>query len=350
VIGPSRGWARSAGRGGAALAILAALGSAFPSSVRAHEFRPAVLRVEARGEGEYAVQLLPPPSSLAGPVDPGDLFLVPGDGCRFVVPQRTLRCRPDAVPRLVVRGLDVHPVEVVARVRDGTERTELVSAEAPELTIGAPGDAGESPAPAGWATTAGQFVGIGVEHILLGFDHLCFVLGLLLLLLPEWRSVVVALTAFTVAHSVTLALSALDLVRLSPAPVEAIIAASVLLVAVEAARLARGRPPGGPLPLSRRRPALVALAFGLVHGLGFAGALREIGLPAGGVVPALAGFNVGVELGQLAVVGAVLLLALGVRRVVPNWIALVRFPGAYVLGTVAAAWTLDRFAAAIIPP
>lgn len=343
------GGGRWRGTGGAALGLVVL--SLLPvASVAAHEFRPAVLTIDPRGEGRFAVALSLPPTSLAGPVAPGDLRLTAGPGCTFEVPGRLVACAQGAAaPALELAGLSAHPMEVVVRWRGpaapGPE-TEVLTPTGDTARISLP-RSGSSPPPPSLAETLGRFVYIGVEHILFGADHLLFVLGLWLLLTPGMGRVVRALTAFTVAHSLTLALSVLDLVRLSPPPVEAIIAGSVLLVAIECAREARrGQGDAGPgrgTTLTRRHPALLAFVFGLVHGLGFAGALREVGLPEGRLLPALLGFNLGVELGQVAVVGAVAALAAVVVR---GWrddaIRRARLPLAYALGSVSAAWTLDR--------
>jgi len=188
----------------------------------------------------------------------------------------------------------------------------------------------------GMGEVAAAYVVLGVEHILSGFDHLLFVLGLLFLVGFN-RRLVGTITAFTAAHSLTLALSALGWLTLRPAPVEACIALSIMLVAGEALHL---RP-----TLSRRWPALVAFLFGLVHGLGFAGALKEIGLPENHLAVALLTFNGGVEIGQLLVVGAAALAWHALRR----WPAALqlRAPALYAIGGLAAFWTFGRVAALV---
>ena len=138
---------------------------------------------------------------------------------------------------------------------------------------------------------------LGVEHILLGFDHLLFVLALLFLV-EGWRRLLGTITAFTVAHSLTLAAATFGWVQVPQAPVEAVIALSIMFVAVEILHRQRGR-----TGIATRKPWVVAFVFGLLHGLGFAGALREIGLPDDAIPLALAFFNVGVEAGQLLVCG-----------------------------------------------
>jgi hydrogenase/urease accessory protein HupE len=177
---------------------------------------------------------------------------------------------------------------------------------------------------------------LGVEHILSGFDHLLFVLALLFLVGFN-RRLVWTITAFTVAHSVTLALSALGLLTLRPPPVEATIALSIALVASEAL--------SGRQTLARRWPALVAFAFGLVHGLGLAGALKEIGLPQNHLPVALLTFNAGVEVGQLLVVALSYAVYRAVARV--PMLPTARKPVLYAIGTLAAYWSIGRIAAIV---
>jgi hypothetical protein len=196
--------------------------------------------------------------------------------------------------------------------------------------------AGESyavPRRPSWGAVAATYLRLGVEHILRGFDHLLFVLGLLLLT-RSTRALVQTITAFTVAHSLTLALATLGVLHVPSAPVEATIALSIVFVAREALA------PAG-ASLAARRPWVVALPFGLLHGLGFAGALAQVGLPPGEIPLALAGFNVGVELGQLAFVAAVLVPL----RLLGSRVGAARVALAYAIGAVAAALTLARVAA-----
>lgn len=175
---------------------------------------------------------------------------------------------------------------------------------------------------------------LGVEHILLGFDHLLFVVALMLLV-PNRRRLVATITAFTVAHSLTLAATVLDLVRIPIAPVEAVIALSIVLVCAECLRPEDS--------LARRAPWAVSFGFGLLHGLGFASALLELGVPEAHVPAALLCFNLGVELGQLAVVVALLaLFHLATRfRLERRWL---RPSTVYAMGGIAAFWSLDRIA------
>jgi hydrogenase/urease accessory protein HupE len=189
----------------------------------------------------------------------------------------------------------------------------------------------------GMGEIAHAYTVLGIEHILTGFDHLLFVLALLFLV-GFSRRLVLTITAFTLAHSLTLALSALGWLTLRRPPVEAAIALSIVLVAGEALHT---QP-----TLSRRWPALVAFLFGLVHGLGFAGALKEIGLPQNHLSVALLTFNVGVEVGQLLVVG----IAYLIYRTLAAWpkLAVARAPALYAIGSVAAYWSIGRLVGILV--
>jgi hydrogenase/urease accessory protein HupE len=183
---------------------------------------------------------------------------------------------------------------------------------------------------------------MGVEHILTGFDHLAFVLGLLLLIGLN-LGVVKAVTAFTLAHSVTLACAALGWVQVDPAMIEVLVALSIVFVALEL--LPRGEHPPS---LTRRRPWLVALVFGLLHGFAFAGALAQIGLPSNAAPLALFLFNLGVEIGQLIFIAVASVVILGLRRVrarLPFDTTIVaRLAPAYTIGGLSAYWLIDRLA------
>ncbi len=186
----------------------------------------------------------------------------------------------------------------------------------------------------GMGEIARAYTLLGALHILTGIDHLLFVVGLLFLV-GFRRRLLWTITAFTAAHSLTLALGALGVLTLRSPPVEATIALSIMLVAGEALRDRE--------TLARRWPALVAFVFGLVHGLGFAGALQEIGLPQQHLAVALLTFNLGVEFGQLLTVGAAWALFVVVRR--QPWAARLKTPIVYAIGSLAAYWSLLRIAA-----
>ncbi len=181
------------------------------------------------------------------------------------------------------------------------------------------------------------YTGLGIEHILFGIDHLLFVFALLLIV-KGWRRLVGTITAFTLAHSITLAAATLGYVHVPQAPVEAVIALSILFLATEIIHGLQGR-----VGLAGRFPWLVAFIFGLLHGFGFAGALAEIGLPEHSIPLALLFFNVGVELGQLIFVAAVVSAGWALRKLAPQkslrWSESV---ASYAIGGIAAYWLIER--------
>jgi hydrogenase/urease accessory protein HupE len=232
---------------------------------------------------------------------------------------------------IFIDGLSTTLTDVLVRV----ERSDA-SSQVMRLTPSAPAAVIEA-APT-WQKIAATYLGLGVDHILRGIDHLLFVLALLLLV-GRWRPLVATVTSFTVAHSLTLGAAILGFVHVPQQPVEAVIALSIVFVAAEIVRRTRGQP-----SLAQRWPWAIAFVFGLLHGLGFAGALSEIGLPEQAIPVALLFFNVGVELGQLLFVGSFVVLAVLARRValpMSPWTARL---SAYGIGAVAAFWTIERVA------
>lgn len=210
---------------------------------------------------------------------------------------------------------------------DGAELTHRLTPDSPTYIVEAE--------PSAFRVAWTYFV-LGVEHILLGIDHLLFVLALLLIV-GDWRKLFWTITAFTIAHSITLALATLGMVNVPGPPVEAIIALSIVFVAAEILRGRQGSP-----GLTAQWPWLVSFTFGLLHGFGFAGALSEVGLPQSSIPLALLTFNLGVEAGQLMFVAAAVLIYALLRRLrvkTPEWIK--RVP-AYAIGGVAAFWVIER--------
>lgn len=176
---------------------------------------------------------------------------------------------------------------------------------------------------------------LGIEHILLGIDHLLFVLALIIITKGKWR-ILKTITAFTLAHSITLSLAAMGYVDFPTPPVEAAIALSIVFLAVEIIKNLNGKQ-----SLTSKKPWLVAFTFGLLHGFGFAGALADIGLPQLDIPIALAFFNVGVEIGQLAFVLVVLVLAkmLSLKK---DWSLTIRKIPAYTIGSISVFWVIER--------
>jgi hydrogenase/urease accessory protein HupE len=215
--------------------------------------------------------------------------------------------------------------------RDGQSRVYTLTKAQPSVNLyGAADDS------RGWRDIAVAYTVLGIEHILTGIDHLLFVVSLLFLVGFRKR-LVGTITAFTLAHSLTLASSVMGWITLRSAPVEASIALSIVLVAGEALRDRE--------TIARRLPSVVAFLFGLVHGLGFAGALKDIGLPQKHLPLALLTFNVGVEIGQLFVVCAAFLITKSLLRYHP--MTFTRKPALYAIGIVAAFWSWQRIAAIV---
>jgi hydrogenase/urease accessory protein HupE len=183
-----------------------------------------------------------------------------------------------------IEGLSATSTDVLVRIEglSGATQTERLSPTKTAFVVQTTPGASE---------VAATYLRLGIEHILFGFDHLLFVLALVILV-REWRRVAVTVTAFTVAHSITLAAATLGFVKVPGPPVEAAIALSIVLVAVEIVNARHGKP-----SLTARLPWLVAFSFGLLHGFGFAGALAEVGLPQHAIPVALLFFNLGVEIG-----------------------------------------------------
>jgi hydrogenase/urease accessory protein HupE len=246
-----------------------------------------------------------------------------------------LRCGAAGLSgRLAIDGVGKRYSAAMVKVfwLDGQSRVYTITAGQPTVQL-----YGSADDKRGMGEIARAYAVLGIEHILSGFDHLLFVFALLFLVGFN-RRLVSTITAFTLAHSLTLASSALGWLTLRSPPVEASIALSIVLVAAEALH----KQP----TVARRWPALVAFIFGLVHGLGFAGALKEIGLPHSHLSMALLTFNVGVELGQLCVVSMAYLLHRALTNS-PKFV-LARTPALYVIGSVAAYWSIGRIVSILI--
>jgi hydrogenase/urease accessory protein HupE len=309
------------------------------ASALAHDARPAYLELVATDAAGFELSWKRP---LFGGRPPAMAMALPG-ACRDLVPpvesnlgdalleRRLIECGGGGLAGKQIRfpGLERTLSDVLVRIElaDGGTFTSLVKASRPYVEVAEP--------PSAWAV-AWQYLELGVAHILLGFDHLLFVLALLLIV-RGWRRLLATVTAFTLAHSITLAAATLGFVRVPGPPVEATIALSIVFLASELLKVSRGQ-----ASLTARAPWLVAFSFGLLHGFGFAGALADVGLPRAEIPLALLTFNVGVELGQIAFVfmalAAVWLLG-RIRMEWPTWAAQVP---AYGIGSLAAFWLVER--------
>lgn len=304
----------------------------------AHEVRPAYLELHEDKAGEFRVLWKTPMRGdlrlALSPVFSGKTqALTPvtarQTGGAAVQTWCIKAIEPLRGQTLRIDGLEATMTDALVRAEfaDGTNWTKRVTPQAPAVTI---------PLEQSRGAVAVEYSKLGVEHILLGIDHLLFVLALLLITHGGWK-LVKTVTAFTVAHSITLALAVLGFVHVPQAPVEAVIALSIVFIAVEIVYGHRGKE-----GITAKSPWIVAFVFGLVHGFGFAGALTEIGLPQGHIPAALLFFNVGVEIGQLVFIAAVLSVLVALRRLrirVPRGAELLP---AYVIGSVAMFWVVQR--------
>jgi hydrogenase/urease accessory protein HupE len=317
------------------ITLLALVALAGPA--KADELRPGYLEIMQVDARVWHVRLKAPvKGGLAANVTPA----MPGF-CKGGAPVRRLDqgslysdwrydcARPLVGAQVGLSGLDRTVTDALVRIAPLGRPVQ-----AARLTATSPMT--EVAARAGSAQVAGTYFVLGIEHILSGYDHLLFVLSLVLLLGGGWI-VARTVTAFSIAHSITLAGATLGFLGVSQRPVEICIALSIVFLAVEVVK----RDPAHPR-LSERIPWVVAFLFGLLHGFGFAGALAEIGMPEGEVPVALLTFNLGVEAGQLAIVVAALaVLALIGRASVPA-LAMFRRVAAYPIGSIAAFWMIAR--------
>ncbi|MET0656816.1 MAG: HupE/UreJ family protein [Steroidobacteraceae bacterium] len=311
-----------------------------PQGANAHEVRPGYLELQQTAPESWSVFWKVPAN--------GDLRLAiypqfpttcspPADRVTFqnagaYIERTSIVCQGGLAGReIVVNGLAATMTDVLVRSArtDGSVRVARLSPSNPAFMV---------ETTPGAAAVAGTYTLLGVEHILRGIDHLLFVFALILLVRNRWM-LVKTITAFTVAHSLTLAAATLGWMQVAQPPVEAVIALSILFLASELAKRDRGD-----AGLMVRYPWIVAFGFGLLHGIGFAGALHEVGLPAGDIPLALLAFNVGVELGQLLFVATVLVAMATLGRFLRQLPAWTNQVPSYAIGTMASFWWLQRMA------
>ncbi len=321
--------------------LVALLLSGLACVAQADIFRPAYLEMREAGNDRYDVLWKVPalgdsrlairlrlPEGTTDITSPAGRF---GDGA-YVERWQVHRAGGLAGQTIAVDGIAGGVTDVIVRIErlDGTSQVEHLLPQRPEFVV---------EGSTGTAEVAWSYLVLGVEHILGGVDHLLFVLALLLVVRGA-RRIVFTITAFTVAHSITLVAATLGWVHVPGPPVEAMIALSIVFVAAEALHGLQGKP-----GLTARAPWVVAFSFGLLHGFGFAGALAEVGLPQKAIPVALLMFNVGVEIGQLLFVLFLLLLRAGLGRLpleFPRWSHSV---APYAIGTIAMFWVIERIGA-----
>lgn len=330
-------------RSGLACWFVVCCGLLISASAFGHAFAPALLEIRETGPGQANVRWKQPALKVSG----SGLYPILPPGCHErgehragtedtgVVETWDIDCPGGLVGQTVgVEGIAASRANVLLRLvlADGRSVRQVLTADASKFVV---------PEREGKASVLAGYGRLGVEHILTGFDHLLFVLGLVMLV-KGGRRLLWTVTAFTLGHSVTLALAVLGVVHVPQAPTEAGIALSIYILAVQLAPRRAQTPP----PMARY-PWLMAGPFGLLHGLGFAGALAGVGLPDGEIPLALFAFNVGIELGQLLFVGAVLALGMGLRALPLRWPGAVAYLPVYAMGSLAAFWFYQRVAASL---
>jgi hypothetical protein len=314
----------------------------FAPHLQAHEVRPGYLELTENSGGDLRIVWRQPIAGvyavpLAPTISTGWLQSEPYSSSRtdtaYVREWRIPAPHADLAGATVeVQGLERTITDVLLRVvyANGTELTQLLNPGAPRLRLPS-------------ATKAGlpirQYLELGFTHIWSGIDHLLYIAGLVLLV-RDARSLVKTITGFTVAHSITLGAAALGYVNVPAAPVEATIALSIAYVAAEVVNARQGR-----ASLVRRAPWVMAFGFGLLHGLGFAGALSEVGLPAHAIALALLLFNIGIEIGQLTFVVLLLLAARALWRMAPGLVSRLSWAPPHVIGSLACFWLIERIQA-----
>jgi hypothetical protein len=318
------------------MALLATLG--VPRLAAAHELRPGFLELRENGPGTYNF-LWKKPSG--GEVEIYIAPIIPAE-CRLATPGRqqvtpgavivrgTLLCKDGIQGKtLAIDGLASTVTDVIVRVHhaDGRLESHLLKPVNPSVTLGS--------RTTGWQRSR-MYLRLGIEHILFGIDHLLFVLGLLLIVADRWM-LLKTITSFTVAHSITLAIATLGYARAPVAPLSAAIALSILFLGPEIVRRWRGQ-----TSFTIRHPWIVAFAFGLLHGFGFASGLTAMGLPPAEIPLALLLFNLGVEIGQIGFVVLVLLLLKSFAMLQIRWPRWVEYAPGYAVGISGAYWTIQR--------
>ncbi len=310
-----------------AAALVALALAAIPRLSFAHGMTSAYLEIQEQAPGRALIRFVVPEKAPdVRPRFPQECRAEPGAGAILLLCDGPLAGRTIGIDGL---GGRVTEAVVWASLSDGTTASRILSEGDPSWKI---------PARRSAAEIARAYVRLGAEHVLSGADHLLFLL-LLVITLRRPRAVLLAETAFTLSHSVTFSLTALGLLTVSPLAAEACIALSLVLVALDVGRR----------ETSARAGAAMALGFGLVHGLGFAGGLREIGVPDQGAAYALLGFGLGVEIAQVAFVLASLAAFAVMRRFVrrPKMLARVEVALAYAAGAIASFWLFERVAAVL---
>jgi hydrogenase/urease accessory protein HupE len=307
------------------------------SWAQAHDVRPAYLEITERPQGEVVIVWksteAPGAAVIAPHFSTGWTDAPPSISHGGEALVKTWRVpSPHAAlagTKVDIQGLETSITDVLLRVvfADGSELTRVLKPSDSSLTL---------PGAAAAGVPVREYLQLGFTHIWSGIDHLMYVLGLVLLVRTP-KLLLKTITGFTIAHSVSLALASLGYIHIPAPPVEAVIALSIVYVAIEILRAREGKP-----GLAARAPWLVSMSIGLLHGLGFAGALSEVGLPPDAIPQALLLFNIGIELGQIAFVALVLAIGHALIRYLPRTTHSLRWVPPYAIGSFASFWVIER--------
>jgi len=321
------------------VALVLVLCSGLFGEAVAHESQPGSLELRQLSASRYEVLWRAPiyygrphPARLELPAD----WQTVGEPTVRQLPdsalyRRVVDVKPGSINGSVIRfpGLEATITDVFVRVSrlDGSQASLVVRPTRPYAEL-----RGERP----WYTSSGEYLSLGFHHILMGIDHLLFVLGLLIIV-QNRRMLIKTITAFTVAHSITLAIATLGYASIPTPPLNAAIALSILFLGPEIVRVWRGES-----SFTIRHPWVVAFGFGLLHGFGFASGLSTVGMPTGEIPLALLTFNIGVEIGQLLFVALILLLHRSLKVLEFHWPRWVEFVPGYAIGSLGAFWVIQR--------
>ena len=320
--------------------VLIAVICCMAGRAKAHEVRPALLQLNEIMPGQFSALWKQPV------VDGKRLKITPifPSDCRVTNPRISRngnmvaeRSRLDCAlteGEITLNGLERTLTDVFIEIKylNDVSLSGLVKPDNPTMTLGGPK-----------ASAAKQYLWIGVEHILYGWDHFLFVIGLTLLV--SRRQILGVATTFTIAHSITLVLAVLGGITLPSRPVEILIAASIVLLAIEVLHKLKGRP-----TLGARKPYLISFLIGLIHGCGFAGALSEIGLPKGTEILALFLFNIGVELGQFTIIALTVIILFALGKISLKYLRRAEFMTTYMFAAIAMFWLIERLAGYAVSP
>ena len=334
-------WKNTAARGAISAGVfLLSLFMTTAGGLYAHEIRPALLEITEKTEGRFHVLWKVPVRGNTAlsitPRFPANMTLLGQPTVQHLPGAKIVRMRfrsdggSLAGQSIAINRLSENQIDVLVQINlaDGSNHSAILRPASPSFEI---------PEKESYGGVAWSYLQMGAIHILSGIDHLLFVLALMLIV-PGYWMLFKTITAFTVAHSISLGLATLGFVHVPPGPTEAVIALSILFLAVEIVHSRQGK-----VGLTERGPWIVAFIFGLFHGLGFAGALSQLGLPEHAIPLALFMFNVGVELGQLLFLTGVLALMAVLRWAPIAWPAGSWRLMPYVIGSAAAFWTIERF-------